>query len=321
MPQPVLHVFLAKRTLAHWRRTRERAPFRLDDPVAANAFMHGSLGPDMGLFPWSEGLISRLAHESRTGALGRALVESARTDVQRAFAWGWVSHILADAAIHPLVNDAAGRLDPNEAVADASFLVRHVTVEVGLDACYVRRMPEVSRQPLRDVFGPDDVVFLGSSLLRICGVAFDRRTLLASHRNVTRFYRLYLLLQRVIAEEQACVLSGSGEMPVTLKALRFALSRFVTTASPSFGFLHPLVPTRRLLKRVDAAVRDFDDRLDGLLDGGLAELPDYNLETGEIAETSLDEGSAAFRSPTPRMDGAPAAASNEAVSRSPWRRG
>jgi hypothetical protein len=289
MPQPVLHVFLANRTLAHWRRARYGAPFPLDDAAAVNAFRHGTLGPDMGLFPWSEKLISRLAHTSRTGAIARDMIDAASTHLQRAFAWGWVSHVIADAAIHPLVNDAADRLDATSPVAGAPFLVRHVTAEVGLDAFYVRRMPELLNGPLRDAFDRDDLDFLAGSLRRTYGVAFDRATLDASHRNVTRFYRLYLVLQRMIAAEQTSVLlAGSDSVPASLRALRLVLSPFVKASSPSFGFLYPAVPDRALLEGAESVVRDFDERLDALLDGGLPDLPDYDLETGELPQDRLE---------------------------------
>jgi hypothetical protein len=209
MPQPVLHVVLANRTIAHWRRTRSNPPFRVDDAAAVNAFRHGSLGPDMGLFPWSEKLISQLAHTNRTGVVARELVNAASTEIQRAFGWGWVSHVIADAAIHPLVNDAAERFDADSAVADAELLVRHVTVEVGLDAFYARRTPDLLKVPLRSAFGPRDLDYLRGSLLRTYGVEFDRPALDATHRNVTRFYRLYLVLQRMIATEQTNLVAAT----------------------------------------------------------------------------------------------------------------
>jgi hypothetical protein len=254
----------------------------VDDAAAVNAFRHGSLGPDMGLFPWSEKLISQLAHTNRTGVVARELVNAASTEIQRAFGWGWVSHVIADAAIHPLVNDAAERFDADSAVADAELLVRHVTVEVGLDAFYARRTPDLLKVPLRSAFGPRDLDYLRGSLLRTYGVEFDRPALDATHRNVTRFYRLYLVLQRMIATEQTNLVAGSDSVPAPLKALRFLLSGFVQTSSPTYGFLYPVVPDERLLDRVGSVVRDFDERLDALLDGGLSDLPDYDLETGEV---------------------------------------
>ena len=97
MPGPALHFLFAGSVYREWQAAPLAAPF---EPGAAtrNAFLHGSLGPDMGYFPGADPLLSELAHHARTGAFCRALVHEARTDPGRAFAWGWVTHVLADVA-------------------------------------------------------------------------------------------------------------------------------------------------------------------------------------------------------------------------------
>src|SRR5262245_18199805 len=107
MPGVTLHLHLADRSLRHWR-AENSAPFPLDDPAALEAFRHGAFGPDLGYFPGGPTALSDLAHAHRTGDLCRALVQGARTALERAFAWGWVGHVLADLSVHPLIGCAVG---------------------------------------------------------------------------------------------------------------------------------------------------------------------------------------------------------------------
>lgn len=109
MPGPALPFLLATIVYARWERTPVAAPFE-PCPAVRSAFLHGSLGPDMGYFPGADPMLAELAHHARTGMFCRALVHEAETDLARAFAWGWVTHVLADVAVHPLVNDACGEL-------------------------------------------------------------------------------------------------------------------------------------------------------------------------------------------------------------------
>ena len=96
MPGVTLHFLVAQRILDRWRIRDATAPFDLDRPDAVNAFFHGSIGPDLGFFPGGARILSDLAHCVRTGALTNDLVRHARTPVERAYAWGWMSHVLAD---------------------------------------------------------------------------------------------------------------------------------------------------------------------------------------------------------------------------------
>lgn len=68
-----------------------------------------------------------MLHYRQTGQFGRSLVENATTAQQRAYAYGYLSHIGTDLVGHPFVNQIVGgpyRLHPQ----------RHVTVENFMDA-------------------------------------------------------------------------------------------------------------------------------------------------------------------------------------------
>ena len=100
MPGVLVHHWLALRSWEHPALASVRGTSC--ERETWNAFLCGSLGPDMGMFPGGEPLVSDLAHYVRAGDLANRLVDSARTEVQSAFAWGWVAHVLADIALHPL---------------------------------------------------------------------------------------------------------------------------------------------------------------------------------------------------------------------------
>src|SRR5206468_3532319 len=110
MPGCGVHFLLAARLLATWERGGGHAPFPAGDPAARNAFLDGCNAPDMGYFPGGQPLLTDFCHYLRSADLARELVGRARSPAESAFAWGWVTHVLADAAIHPLVNLAAGEL-------------------------------------------------------------------------------------------------------------------------------------------------------------------------------------------------------------------
>ena len=78
-------------------------------------------------------LLADLVHYVRTCDFARALVAQANSDEERAYAWGWVSHIIADIIIHPLINQAAGRWQHGDqplSYADDPSL--HLRIELGL---------------------------------------------------------------------------------------------------------------------------------------------------------------------------------------------
>jgi len=53
------------------------------DPALRAAFLAGTVGPDMGMYPGGEPLFSDLAHYVRSGELARALVRAARSIAAR----------------------------------------------------------------------------------------------------------------------------------------------------------------------------------------------------------------------------------------------
>lgn len=64
---------------------------RFEDPTVLNAFYHGGLGPDMGYFPGTDPLLADLAQYVSSEGFARNLLSRASSELERAYAWGWVS--------------------------------------------------------------------------------------------------------------------------------------------------------------------------------------------------------------------------------------
>lgn len=282
MPAPALHFLLAGRVYEAWERTPVRAPFH-PGPDTRNTFLHGSIGPDMGYFPGGDSLLAELAHYARTGAFCRALVDEAATDVERAFAWGWVTHVLADVAIHPLVNEACGELLAGSRVplwGDA-VTEAHLRVETGLDAAFHARDPGLRR--LRTLPAMDASSFRGMQRAygRTFGAAPPMDSLLRSHRQVTRLLgpaaHVRGLAARAVAED--------GWLSGRLARAGFQGAALLSApGSHARGLLSPVRPSAWLMEEVDQIATGFADWFDSHYVTELRFLRDYCLDTGEPQE-------------------------------------
>lgn len=280
MPGVALHLLLADRVLAG--APADGLPFRAADPECRNAFLHGAIGPDAGYFPGSDPFWADLAHYVRTGDLARSLVREAATDVERAFAWGWVTHLLADAAIHPLVNRAAGELvlgDPDRPLAAADDPASHLRVEMGLDLACSAAHPRLRSVRLSPVFPGAGIRFIGRAYRRTYSVAADLRQLLGAHLSAGRLASSLLVLHRLLPRRAA------GERRGVLGAPRWDVPAAPHRASGlalTQGFLSPVEPAAWLLLRVREETAAFPAAFHSHLDSGLARLPNRNLDTGDL---------------------------------------
>jgi len=281
-------MLLATRVLSRWRAGR-MAPFPIADDDCLDAFYVGSIGPDVGYFPGSDVVFAELAHYVSAADLARALVHGAHDDCGRAFAWGWATHVLADIWIHPLVNRSVGRRVARGGSAGISYAVdpvTHVRVELGLDACYARgsEVPRrIGRLFLLDSRGINLVADAYDETYRIW---VDRRRLSASYRNAIRLLPGVLTYERMVAAamrggaETSGTNTRAGLVLVPLRAASWLLPR----GCAAYGVLRPYPPETRLVEEVDSVLDTFADRFHVQYDMGLADLPQYNLDTG------IDEG-------------------------------
>lgn len=288
MPGVTLHFVLADRALHRWRMGTAAPPFDLDDPAALNAFYHGSVGPDLGYFPGGCRVLSDLAHCVRTGTLVRSMLHGARTVRERAFALGWLSHALADQAIHPWIGRGVGELltgSRHRFVDGASHPLAHLRVEMGLDASCARSHPEVPVRRLFPAFRDRELGFLVRAYATTYGVAVPTALFARSHRAATRGVGQALASLALLS-----ALMGGGGFPV-VPALRRALSAAYgrkTLRSVALAYLNPVAPPPWLLDAVGrAAARQPDTFLSHVREDARA-LQDVNLDTGRLLADETD---------------------------------
>lgn len=271
MPGPALHHLLAGGLHARWEAAPLHAPFTPSAETRA-ALLHGALGPDMGYFPGADPLLAELAHHARTGAFCRALVAEADTDAERAFAWGWVTHVLADIAVHPLVNDACGELllGRRTPLWGPEVAVAHLRVETGLDAAVHARVDAVRTLPVMD-----PAVFEGvrRAYLRTFGAAPAAEALLEAHRSVTRLLGPSARLRGVAA----AAVGGSRLARAGLRTCALLSAR----GSHAEGLFSPLAPAAWLRDEVEGIVEGFADWFDAHYVSELRFLRDHCLDSGE----------------------------------------
>lgn len=285
MPNVATHLLLAGRVLRRWARPGTDAPFAAGDERAARAFLHGALSPDAGYFPRGDRLFSELAHLARTGDLARALVEEARTPAQRAHAWGWVTHLLADLAIHPLINAAHGeRLHGTRErpVASTDDEAGHMRLEFGLDAALFAAFPEVDG--VLPGAGPtaDDLAHVERAYRRVYGWGPTPAWVAGAHRVTRRMAGLSRVVNRAFTARASrrplhalLRLGTRGVAPP-----RFWLPGRWNRSAPALAVLSPLRPPPWLVGETAEMVDGFAARVDGLRAEGLAGLANHDLVTG-----------------------------------------
>ncbi len=202
MPCATIHLLIADGLLEDWTGSPGRAPIEATSPEARAAFYHGSLAPDMGFIPGVERFVSELAHYVRPFELTRTLIEGAEGTVDRAFAWGWASHVIGDVEIHPIVGRAVGeRLygDRDHRVDAAEDCETHVSVEVGLDMAFLFRNPRVALPPATRHFDWKRVGGFADALARTYGVPWDNGRLLRGHERAVALTRWWPAALRALA--------------------------------------------------------------------------------------------------------------------------
>lgn len=296
MPGVALHFVLAHRILRRWRRSPSHAPFDVDDGAALNAFFHGAVGPDLGYFPGGDRLLSDLAHCVRTGELARAIVRHAGPPQERAFAWGWLTHVLADQAIHPIIGRGVGELltgRRDHFVDGASNMLAHLRVEMGLDAWYAERHPDVCALRLTPFLQAGGEGFLTRAYAATYSVALDACRFLRSHRSAARRAGQALATMPLV-RALAAAARPSGErlgclgVVGALRGLLEAAYRRERLRSVGLAYLVPVAPSAWLVDEAAQAVEEHADRFMEHFRTGCLALPDFNLDTGRLLAEEAD---------------------------------
>lgn len=287
MPGIVLHFLIAEKTLERWVRSSEPPPFDPDDPSAVNAFFHGAVGPDLGYFPGGDRFLSDLAHCHRTGHLTRSLISRARTDQERAFAWGWLSHVLADRAIHPWIGRMVGQLtrgSPDVFVDGATDPCAHLQVELGVDTWFGVRNPGVRSVRLQPAFGDGEIGFLIEAYALVYDVVVPEEMFLRSHQAVSvRVGQALATLNLLHA------LRTGGPVERHVPAFRRLIGQALSTRcfrSVALSYLAPVTPPRWLHSAVGRELERQPDLFLAHHRQGATRLGDDNLDTGLPVELS-----------------------------------
>ncbi|MEX2465994.1 MAG: zinc dependent phospholipase C family protein [Gemmatimonadota bacterium] len=283
MPGVLVHFVVAQRTLAKWRECSDGPPFEPDDPVAVNAFNHGAVGPDLGYFPGGERLLSDLAHTLRTGALTRALIRSACTDAERAFAWGWLTHVLADQSIHPWIGRGVGELTRDSAdvfVDGATEPCGHLRVEMGVDTWFGARFPQARAIRLSPAFGSGAVGFMVDAYERVYGVTLSEDAFARSHRAAAVRVGQALATHGVLhwLRTGGPIERWLPSLPVLLRTCL----RSTQVSELALSYLAPVSPEPWLIQGIEAEVDAQADRFLAHYREGAVGLDDHNLDTGRL---------------------------------------
>jgi hypothetical protein len=283
MPSVTVHLQLAQRVLDSFRAAPRLAPFDPGDRGAVNAFRQGAFGPDLGYIPGGHRPLSDLAHCLHSGDLSRTLIRRARTPLEVGFAWGWVTHVLADTLIHPLVGCAVGELvhgSPSHFVDGDTAPVAHVRVEAGLDAVYAERNPELRTLPMRPVFGPGRIAFLVEAFRETYGAAPAAHLFLHSHltaaRRAAQGLGLAAWTARLLPTRVEPLRTGADRHRGPISWLRTV----VGSRNVALGYVLPAPPSLWFLNAVRDVEENFVELFGEEVELGGEGLANVNLDTG-----------------------------------------
>ncbi len=293
MPSVTVHVHLARRVLEALERRPRIAPFDASRPELVNAFLQGSFGPDLGYMPGGHRPLSDLAHCLYSGDLTRALLERSQTPEARAFSWGWVTHVLADVFIHPIVGCAVGELvygSPSHFADGDKHPVAHVRVEAGLDAIYAERHPELRRLRFDPALTASEIDVLVDAFDMTYGVTPDRTHFTRSHRVAGRRAEQGLRLAHFTARL----------LPTHVKPLRAWLDRQLGPVSwlrsklgsrhVALGYVLPVLPPLWFLDAVRDVEENFVEFFEEQVACSAQSLSNANLDTGRPDREDLAHG-------------------------------
>lgn len=241
------------------------------------------MAPDTGFVPGAERFPSVLAHYVQPADLVRELAHGARSDEERAFAWGWAAHVVGDVVLHPQVGHACGeavRGDRSQRLNAMDDLETHVGMEVGLDILVLASDPDIPRPERRPFFSATSIEFLRGAYARAYGIDLDAHRMWLSHRRATQRTARWPNLLRVL--DRAHGVSARGRSSAAAGGLVSVARRFARAGSAFRGLLRPRRPPAWLVELAQTEGDRFPARLATVIDAGLEQLENRNLESGEL---------------------------------------
>jgi hypothetical protein len=290
MPGVVFHLVLAEQVLDAWKGAPASAPFDPADPALVAAFQHGALGPDLGYFPGGPRFFSELAHRVQSADLTRTLVNLSRTPMERAFAWGWVTHVVADCDIHPLIGRGVGALllgDADTFVDGSAGMPEHVRVETGLEVAIQSRFGRPTGRKLTPLFDRQGVGFLVRAYGETYDVDVDPELLAGAHLKMVRMATGALTMVGLFTAARhgsISALSMARGVRRTLVWAREAVADRYGVGRLLLAYLTPEPPARWLMRGVDERIRTFARRIVALSEDGLGSLENRDLSSGRLTD-------------------------------------
>jgi len=233
-----------------------------------------------------------MAHYVTTGDLARALVRESTGGIEAAFAWGWITHLLADVIYHPRINQAVARRGSHASDSHVTSLsyaddsVGHMRVEMGLDGFYSQKQPlEVRSIRLRPPFAHVD-----NSLSRACQAAYGQ---LVAPGALLRCHQTSLRLSRWVQDVSSIIGSEMGPDKILLarpirSQLLYRCVQLLTWFAPGsllFAVTHARVPDDALVAAAEVAEKELRLKFQQCIENDACSLDNFNLDLG-IVETS-----------------------------------
>ena len=246
-------------------------------------FLLGANAPDGGVYPGGHRILSDFSHYITPADLVRTMFELAETSQQRSFSLGWLTHVVADSIIHPLVNREVGRR--LGLAREASYFqdpAMHLKVELGFDADVydVLRLPypRLSQQKLATISA-----FLHRAYCTAYRCQFDVESFNASLSALNRYATWAIALCRLNRCSHRSSVSLSKCVLVTLGAL----SPLAGIGNEAKAFFQTIAPSatfeREMWEGIERTIQECQEHLRC----NLEQLENHNLDTGELC--SCDE--------------------------------
>ncbi len=281
MPGIIVHTLLGNALLDHWQAAPGDAPFPASDESCRLMFLTGCSGPDMGMYPGGKPLFSDLAHYVNSGKLAATLVAEARTNAERAFAWGWFSHVLADVQIHPLVNLGAGDAGGTAPLSFVENPGLHIAIETAIDGYYFPAFQKRGTARLQSVPG-DFAQPLSRAYRAVFGEVVNETDVHATLDSWNRWHTASISMAANAANRLFdAPRSTSLLYGVTHRAAR-ALTAAFARRSAIHALTHPIRPSERVFQKIAEAITAYPNQFQQHATAGLDDFPDYNLDTGKV---------------------------------------
>ena len=287
MPGHAVHLEIARAMLD--RQPTSHMPSWAGNAESRNAYLHGALNPDLGLFPFGDPSVTDLSHHARTAELVRNLVAFATDEPETAYAWGWVTHFVADTHLHPIINRAcsehAGK-PPGATMIWSEAPGIHMRVELGLDVVRLVRNEELRDVRLRDFLRGPRISFVQRAFQETYGVTIHPRSLRRGHQVLGQGQKALFAIGDTLGRQHLGEPRRPRDLALTLLygPARWVGGRLSVDSIP-YAITHSLPPQGWLEEAVLAALDELPERFTELLSGALRDLPNLNLDNGEPLET------------------------------------